>query len=384
MPLPIFAMFLAAFGIGTAEFVIAGLLPDVSSDLGVSIPTAGLLITAYALGVAAGGPVVTLLISRVARKTALLSLVAAFTVGQALCALAPDYALLMAARLLVSIGHGAYFGVAAIAATRLVPPGQSGRAVALLLAGITVANILGVPAGTAIGNSMGWRATFWAVGGLGVLSLAAIALLVPADKPEHHVQTSLGAQVRVLGRPAIYMSFLVIIIAMVGQFSMFTYIAPFLIEITQVPIDLVPWLLLLFGVGSTIGVLIGGRLADWKLMPTLIGMLLLSAAVYAVMALFGSSLWVMVASIPIWAGLSFGFGAPVQSRILKAAADAPNLASPLVPTAFNIGIAAGASLGAFALELGWGYSTLPLIGIVASILAALVAAVSARPETSPA
>lgn len=384
MPLPIFAMFLAAFGIGTAEFVIAGLLPDVSSDLGVSIPTAGLLITAYALGVAAGGPVVTLLISRVARKTALLSLVAAFTVGQALCALAPDYALLMAARLLVSIGHGAYFGVAAIAATRLVPPGQSGRAVALLLAGITVANILGVPAGTAIGNSLGWRATFWAVGGLGVLSLAAIALLVPADKPEHHVQTSLGAQVRVLGRPAIYMSFLVIIIAMVGQFSMFTYIAPFLIEITKVPIDLVPWLLLLFGVGSTIGVLIGGRLADWKLMPTLIGMLLLSAAVYAVMALFGSSLWVMVASIPIWAGLSFGFGAPVQSRILKAATDAPNLASPLVPTAFNIGIAAGASLGAFALELGWGYGTLPLIGIVASILAALVAAVSARPETSPA
>lgn len=384
MPLPIFAMFLAAFGIGTAEFVIAGLLPDVSSDLGVSIPTAGLLITAYALGVAAGGPVVTLLISRVARKTALLSLVAAFTVGQALCALAPDYALLMAARLLVSIGHGAYFGVAAIAATRLVPPGQSGRAVALLLAGITVANILGVPAGTAIGNSLGWRATFWAVGGLGVLSLAAIALLVPADKPEHHVQTSLGAQVRVLGRPAIYMSFLVIIIAMVGQFSMFTYIAPFLIEVTKVPIDLVPWLLLLFGVGSTIGVLIGGRLADWKLMPTLIGMLLLSAAVYAVVALFGSSFWVMVASIPIWAGLSFGFGAPVQSRILKAAADAPNLASALVPTAFNIGIAAGASLGAFALELGWGYSTLPLIGIVASILAALVAAVSARLETSPA
>lgn len=384
MPLPIFAMFLAAFGIGTAEFVIAGLLPDVSSDLGVSIPTAGLLITAYALGVAAGGPVVTLLISRVARKTALLSLVAAFTVGQALCALAPDYALLMAARLLVSIGHGAYFGVAAIAATRLVPPGQSGRAVALLLAGITVANILGVPAGTAIGNSLGWRATFWAVGGLGVVSLAAIALLVPADKPEHHVQTSFGAQVRVLGRPAIYMSFLVIIIAMVGQFSMFTYIAPLLIEITKVPIDLVPWLLLLFGVGSTIGVLIGGRLADWKLMPTLIGMLLLSAAVYAVMALFGSSLWVMVASIPIWAGLSFGFGAPVQSRILKAATDAPNLASPLVPTAFNIGIAAGASLGAFALELGWGYGTLPLIGIVASILAALVAAVSARLETSPA
>lgn len=384
MPLPIFAMFLAAFGIGTAEFVIAGLLPDVSADLGVSIPTAGMLITAYALGVAAGGPVVTLLISRIARKTALLALVAAFTVGQALCALAPDYSLLMAARLLVSIGHGAYFGVAAIAATKLVPPGQSGRAVALLLAGITVANILGVPAGTAIGNSLGWRATFWAVGALGVLSLVAIALLVPADKPEQHAQTSLAAQVRVLGRPAIYLSFLVIIIAMVGQFSMFTYIAPFLIEITHAPVDLVPWLLLLFGVGSTVGVLVGGRLADWRLMPTLIGMLLLAAGVYAVMAMFGGNVWVMVACIPLWAGLSFGFGAPVQSRILKAAADAPNLASPLIPTAFNVGIAMGASLGAFALEMNWGYATLPLIGVVVSLGAAAIATASARLETSPA
>ena len=293
MPLPLLALFLAAFGIGTAEFVIAGLLPAVSTDLGVSIPTAGLLISAYAIGVAIGGPIVTLLVAKLSRKTAIVILVGAFTAGQALCALAPDYTMLLIARLLVSIGHGAYFGVAAISATRLVPPAQSGRAVAMLLAGITVANIIGVPAGTAIGNALGWRATFWAVGAFSAVALAAITLLVPADAPETHAPASLGSQFRVLGRPAIYMSFAIIVSAATGQFVLFSYIAPFLIEVTKVPVDLVPWLLLLFGVGSTAGVLIGGRLADWKLMPTLIGMLLGAAVVYALILVLSGNLIAM-------------------------------------------------------------------------------------------
>ena len=380
MPLPIFALFLAAFGIGTAEFVIAGLLPDVSVDLSVSIPTAGLLISAYAIGVAIGGPLVTLALARVPRKSALLILVGTFTIGQVLCALAPDYTLLMVARLLVSIGHGAYFGVAAITATRIAGPGKAGRAVALLLAGITVSNIIGVPAGTAIGNALGWRATFWAVGGLSLLSVAAIALLVPASPPEHRAAASLGNEIRVLGRPQIWMTFIVVMVAMIAQFSLFTYIAPFLTEITRVPAEVVPWLLLLFGVGSTLGVLIGGRLADWKLMPTLVGMLLAAAAVYGVIWLAGGNVWVVAVCIVLWSGLSFGFGAPAQTRILKAAADAPNLASPLVPTAFNIGIALGASIGAAALEAGWGYPSLPLIGVVSSLAAAAIAVASWRFE----
>lgn len=380
MPLPIFALFLAAFGIGTAEFVIAGLLPDVSVDLGVSIPTAGLLISAYAIGVAIGGPLVTLALARVPRKSALLILVGTFTIGQVLCALAPDYTLLMVARLLVSIGHGAYFGVAAITATRIAGPGKAGRAVALLLAGITVSNIIGVPAGTAIGNALGWRATFWAVGGLSLLSVAAIALFVPASPPEHRAAASLGNEIRVLGRPQIWMTFIIVMVAMIAQFSLFTYIAPFLTEITRVPAEVVPWLLLLFGVGSTLGVLIGGRLADWKLMPTLVGMLLAAAAVYGVIWLAGGNVWVVAVCIVLWSGLSFGFGAPAQTRILKAAADAPNLASPLVPTAFNIGIALGASIGAAALEAGWGYPSLPLIGVVSSLAAAAIAVASWRFE----
>jgi len=377
MPLPLIALFLTAFGIGTAEFVIAGLLPEVSTDLGVSIPTAGFLITAYAIGVAVGGPVVTLLTSRFSRRNTVLALVAVFTFGQVLCAIAPTYSLLMAARLLVSIGHGAFFGVAAIVATRLVPPEKSGSAVALLLAGITVANILGVPGGTAIGNLLGWRATFWAVGLLGLLSLVATAVLLPSDKPEAaHERASLGDQFKVLARPVIFLSFAVIIVAMIGQFAVFTYIAPYLITVTAVPQDLVPWLLLLFGVGSTIGVLAGGRLADWKLMPSLVGMLVALAAVYAAMALSSYNAIAMGICILLWSGLCFGFGAPVQTRILKAAADAPNLASPLVPTAFNLGIALGASIGAAALDHGWGYISLPWIGCIASVAAAVIAVIS--------
>lgn len=386
MPLPIFALFLAAFAIGTAEFVIAGLLPEVSTDLGVTIPTAGLLISAYAIGVAIGGPLVTLALARLPRKAALLLLVSAFTVGQALCAIAPDYTLLMTARLLVSIGHGAYFGVAAIAATQIAGQGKAGRAVALLLAGITVANIFGVPAGTAIGNALGWRTTFWAVGALGLVALAAIAVLVPASPRQPRAAASLGNEIRVLAQPAIWMTFVVVIVAMIAQFSLFSYIAPYLTEITRVPLDWVPWLLVLSGIGSTGGVLIGGRLADWKLMPTLIGMLLAAAVVYGVIWLAGSNVWVMAVCIALWSGLSFGFGAPAQTRILKAAAAAPNLASPLVPTAFNIGIALGASIGAAALEAGWGYPSLPLIGIVSSLAAAAIAAASwtaGRPGKTP-
>ncbi|MBI4049138.1 MAG: MFS transporter [Devosia nanyangense] len=382
MPLPLIALFLAAFGIGTAEFVIAGLLPEVSVDLGVSIPTAGFLITAYAIGVAVGGPIVTLLTSRYSRRNTILALIAVFTIGQALCAIAPNYPMLMAARLLVSIGHGAFFGVAAIVATRLVAPEKAGSAVSMLLAGITVANILGVPGGTAIGNALGWRATFWAVGLLGLVSLLAIMLLLPADKPEAtHERTSLSAQFKVLGRPVILLSFAIIIVAMIGQFAVFTYIAPYLITVTNVPQDLVPWLLLLFGVGSTIGVLVGGRLADWKLMPSLIGMLLALTVVYAAMALSSYHAIAMGICILLWSGLSFGFGAPVQTRILRASADAPNLASPLIPTAFNLGIALGASIGAAALDHGWGYVSLAWIGSAVSLAAAVIAVVSWNFET---
>jgi DHA1 family inner membrane transport protein len=286
----------------------------------------------------------------------------------------------MAARLLVSIGHGAYFGVAAIVATRLVGQEKAGRAIALLLSGITVANILGVPGGTAIGNLFGWRATFWVIGALGIAVLAFIYAVLPRDAAPERQAGSIAGEFRVLARPAIYMSFAVIVVAMIGQFAVFTFIAPYLIEVTGIAEAVVPWLLLLFGLGSTIGVLIGGRLADWKLMPSLIGMLVALAVTYGLMALASFSPTAMAFAILVWSALSFGFGAPVQTRILKAAADAPNLASPLVPTAFNIGIALGASVGAFALDHGWGYVSLPLIGVAVSLAATVIALASWQVE----
>ena len=376
MPLPILSLFLAAFGIGTAEFVIAGILPEVSSDLGVTIPQAGILITAYAVGVAIGGPVVTMLIGNVSRKVAIVTLIAMFTVGQVFCALAPTYEWLMAARLFVSIGHGAYFGAAAIMATRLVPPGKAGSAVGLLLAGLTVANILGVPGGTAIGQAFGWRATFWAVAVLGLIALVATAVLLPYDKPEHHEGGKLRRQVRALGRQTVYLTFATIIVSIIGQFALFTYIAPFLTEVTGVDPSAVPWLLLLFGLGSTAGVLLGGRLADRKLMPSLIGMLVGAGLVFLLMTLFGGQPVIMGILILLWSGVSFGFGTPAQSRILKAASDAPNLASSLIPTAFNIAIALGSGIGAYVLEHGWSYASLPAIGAVVSFAGAAIAAVS--------
>jgi DHA1 family inner membrane transport protein len=376
MPLPLLALFLTSFAIGTAEFVIAGLLPEVSTHLGVTIPTAGYLITAYAIGVAVGGPVLGLLSAKFSRKATLLALVGTFTIGQALCALAPNFEMLMVARLIVSFAHGAFFGVATIVASNLVPAEKRGSAVALLLAGITIANILGVPAGTAIGNVLGWRATFWAVGLLALIALLANAWLLPADPARHEEKSNLRNEFRALGRQGVYVSLIIIIAAMIGQFSLFTYIAPLLITVTGISADIMPWLLLLFGIGSTLGVFIGGRLTDWKLMPSLIGILLLQALIYALLTAVVHAPIPMAISVLLWGGASFAFGAPVQTRILNWANAAPNLASTLIPSAFNIGIALGAVIGSTALEHGLGYALLPWIGCLFSIIGAGIALVS--------
>ena len=376
MPIALFALFLSTFAIGTTEFVIAGLLPQVSHDLGVGIPTGGLLITAYAIGVAIGGPLLSFGLARLPGKFALLLLLGVFTAGQALCALAPDYSWMLVARVLVAATHGAIFGVGAIVATQLVSADRAGRAVSYLLAGVTVANVLGVPAGAAIGTYFGWRATFWAVGLLGCAAILAVVLLVPAGAGQRQKSASLLEQVHVLGRPAVYLTFLILIVGMIGQFALLTYIVPVLNEVSGVPPTAVPWLLLAFGVGSTLGVLIGGRLSDWKMLPSLIGILLAQAATYAFIELVMGSAPLMSFSMLIWGAVGFAFGAPAQARILKAASEAPNLASTLIPSAYNVGIAVGATSGGIALGLGGGYGALPLIGLVASLAGAGIGLVS--------
>lgn len=376
MSLPLIALFLAAFAFGTAEFVIAGILPDVATGLGVSIPVAGYLISGYAIGIAIGGPLLAVATKKMTRKALILLLGGVFILGQVFCALAPNFELLMLARVLVSVVHGTYFGIAAIVAVSIVSPEKRGFAVALILSGLTVSNILGVPGGTAIGNALGWRATFWTVGAIGLVATLAVAVFLPRNAASETTSGSFMREFKVLGRQQIVASLFIVILVMIGQYSLFTYIAPLLTNVTGLETGIIPWVLLLYGVGSTIGVFIGGRLADWKLMPSLVAILALQAVMFVTLYFVSPYPIAMAIATVVWGGVNFAFGSPVQSRVLAWAADAPNLASALIPTGFNIGIAIGAILGAGVIDSGLGYGVLPLIGGATSALAAAIAIAS--------
>jgi len=376
MPLPLLALFLAAFAFGTTEFVIAGVLPEVAGGLGVSIPTAGTLVSGYALGIAVGGPLLTLVTPNVPRKTLLLILTAVFTAGQVACALAPDFVSMLALRVAVAVAHGTYFGVAMVVATGSVREDRRGMAVALVLAGLTVSGIVGVPAGTAIGNLWGWRATFWTMTALGLLAAAAIALLIPATKAATAAPAGLRREIGVLGRQQVWTSLIVMLMLMLGQFVPYTYITPLLQEVTGLDDRLVPWVLLAAGVGSTAGVLVGGKLAGRHLMPWLIAMLASQAVVLAAMFAAGPYPLPMVLVIMVWGAANFSIGTAVQTRILSWTADAPNLASSLIPSGFNVGIALAAFVGAAMLNAGFSYRSLPLIGVAAMAVATATAAAS--------
>ena len=373
MPLPLVALFLAAFAFGTTEFVIAGVLPRVAQGLGVSVPTAGYLVSAYAIGIAVGGPLLTLATRRMSRKTLLLCLVLAFTAGQAACALAPDFASMLMLRVAVAVAHGAYFGVAMVVAVNLVRADQRGIAVAVILSGLTVSNVIGVPIGTAIGTLWGWRATFVVMGGLGLLAIAALAAFVPRTVGASIAPVAFSREVGVLGRQQVWTSLILMLMLMIGQFGLYTYITPMLLEVTGIDEALVPWVLLLNGVGATLGVFIGGKLADWKLMPSLIALLFLQAVTLATIYVVSPYPWPMVAALFVWGGINFAIGTPIQTRILAWTADASGLAASLIPSGFNVGIALAAFLGAAMLNAGYGYRSLPALGAAAMLVAVVVA-----------
>ncbi len=376
MSLPLLALFLAAFAFGTTEFVIAGVLPQVAEGLGVSVPTAGYLVSGYACGIAIGGPLLALATKGLSRKALLLGLAVAFTLGQVACAMAPDFASMLALRVAVAVAHGAYFGVAMVVAVGLVREDQRGMAVAIILSGLTVSNVIGMPAGTAIGNLWGWRATFWVMGALGILAGLAMLILLPRTAGATTRPVGLAREVRVLGRQQVWTSLIMMLMLMIGQFGLFTYITPTLIEVTGLDENIVPWVLLLNGVGATIGVFLGGKLADWKMMPSLITMLALQALTLAVVYAVSPYPLPMIAAIVVWGGLNFAIGTPIQTRILTWTADASSLASSLIPSGFNIGIALAASLGAAVLNGGYGYRALPVLGAIAMVVAAVVACIS--------
>jgi DHA1 family inner membrane transport protein len=374
MPLPIIALFIAAFAFGTTEFVIAGVLPQVADGLGVAVPTAGYLVSGYAIGIAVGGPLLTVATARLSRRALLVGLVLAFTAGQAACALAPGFAAMLVLRFAIAVAHGAYFGVAMVVATGLVREEKRGMAVALVLAGLTVSNILGVPAGTAIGNAWGWRSTFWAMFALGLAATAAIVALMPRGAGAAARPAGLMREVRVLGRQQVWSSLILMLMLMIGQFVPYTYITPMLRQVTGLDAGFVPWVLLLNGIGATLGVFAGGRISDR--MPVLIALLAVQLLVLAAMYLAAPYPWPMVAVVTLWGATNFTIGTSIQTRILGWTVDAPNLASSLIPAGFNVGIALAASIGAMLLSNGYGYRSLPVLGVGAMIVAVAVATAS--------
>lgn len=376
MPFAIYALAMAAFAVGSAEFVISGLLPLLSEDLGVSIPVAGLLVTAYAAGVAVGGPILTILTSRYSQRTVLIGVMSLFTVAQLLCAIAPDYGMLLGARLLSSIAHGAFFGAGNVVVANLVPPERRGAAFSLFISGITIANLLGLPGGSAIGLNFGWRTTFLTVAAIGAVAVAVLVLRVPRTGGPGERSATLGAQWRELRHQQVWLSYLTIAFVMVGTLAFGTYQVPIMENVTGIAPEIVPVYLLIGGLGSVLGIYLGGRGTDWKPMPTLIASLLMQALFFFTM-LFAmhDKVW-MTANLLITSILGFSFSTPLQARVIMAARAAPNLASSLISTAFNIGIAAGAATGAWLISIGVSYADIPAVGIVSSLCAAATASLS--------
>jgi DHA1 family inner membrane transport protein len=374
MPLALYALTAGAFGIGVTEFVIMGLLIEVGADFGVSISAAGLLISGYALGVVVGAPIMTIATGRWPRKTVLLVLMAIFTLGNAACALAPDYWSLMAARVLTAFAHGTFFGVGSVVATTLVAPSKKASAIAVMFTGLTVANILGVPFGTWLGQGYGWRSTFSAVTLVGLVAFAIIALLVPKDKTAP-AASNLRNDLAVLARPQVLMGLLTTVLSWVGVFAVFTYIAPILIRVSGFSESAVSPILLVFGGGLVVGNLLGGRLADRWLIPALLGSLLTLAAVLLLMTFAAHNQTAAVVFVALLGAAAFATVPPLQMWVLEKAAGAgQSLASSFNIAAFNLGNAIGAWLGGFVIDHGLGLGAVPWVAALVPLAAAAVAA----------
>lgn len=360
MNVALLALAIGAFGIGTTEFVIVGLLPDVAADLGVSIPSAGLLVSGYALSVVVGAPLITAAGSRLPRKTLLVSLMGLFVAGNALCALAGSYALLMTGRAVAALCHGAFFGIGSVVAANLVAPNRRASAIAMMFTGLTVATVLGVPLGTALGQNFGWRSTFWAVTALGVLGMFGILALVPRQPVADGA--TLRTELAVFRRPQVWLALVMTTLGFGGVFASFTYIAPMMTEVAGFSDGAVTWLLVLFGVGLCVGNVVGGRAADRSLMPSLYLILALLASVLVVFVFTAHSPLPAAITIAVFGVAGFATVAPLQMRVMDKAKGAPALASAANIAAFNLGNAIGAWLGGLAIDAKLGYTAPNWVG----------------------
>lgn len=365
MPLAVYVLGLSVFCIGTSEFMISGLLPELAADLSVSIPDAGLLISGYALGVVIGGPVLTLATLRVPRKTSLLGLLSLFVVGQTIGALAPGYTVLMIGRIVAALAQGAFFGVGSVAAVTLAGPEKRGRALAVMFSGLTVANVLGVPAGTVLGQQGGWRVSFWAVNVLAVLAILGVLFLMPRLPVGQHVgvRSEFGA----FRRPRVWVALATTMLTQAGIFCCFSYLAPLFTDVTGFPEGAVSPLLMLFGVGCFLGNIIGGRFVDRYLLPNLYVGTAAMIAVLALLVVAAHDKTATVVAVAAFGIAAFSINPALQAQVMSEAGDAPTLATTTNTSAFNVGNTIGPWVGGLVISAGYGFTAPAWAGAVLAL-----------------
>lgn len=380
IPLPLLVLALSAFAIGTTEFVIMGLLPEVAHDLDVSIPAAGWLVTGYALAVAIGAPFMAMATGHLSRRKALIILMGVFILGNFLCAVAANYGLLMFARVVTALCHGAFFGIGSVVAATLVAPDQRARAVALMFTGLTLANVLGVPLGTALGQVSGWQSTFVAVTLIGIVTLIGLIrfLPVPAEKEAH---VSMKQEFQALKGAGIWLALLTTVLFAAAMFTVFTYIAPLLRDVTGVSPQGVTWSLFLIGLGLTIGNLIGGRMADWNLATTLALSFIGIAATSAIFSWSSQSLVPAEITLFLWALVTFAAVPALQVSVVHFGKAAPNLVSTMNIGAFNIGNALGAWVGGLVIDQGLELVQVPLAAALIALIGLAVTLYTFRKQS---
>ncbi|OQO91161.1 MFS transporter [Saccharomonospora piscinae] len=366
MPIALLALAIGAFGIGTTEFVMMGVLPEVARDLGISIPAAGNFITAYALGVVVGAPALTAVAVRLSRKTMLLSMMGVFTISNALFAISPTQEIGMLFRFVAGLPHGAFFGAGAVVAATLVGPQRRAKAVSMMFLGLTLANVIGVPGGTFLGQQFGWRATFGVVALIGVVALAAITKLVPR---QHHIpRSSLRGELGAFRKPQVWFALAIVTFGLGGGFASLSYVSPMLTEVSGYDATSVTLLLSLAGLGMTVGNVLGGRLADRFPLPGLFGAMTALAVVLLTFTVTADSKIGAAVTLFLVGMTSFMVGPMMQARIMEKAGGAQSMVSAAVQSAFNIANSIGAYLGGLAIAGGFGLVSPNVVGAMLAVV----------------
>ncbi len=381
--LVILALACGGFGIGTGEFAIMGLLPDVAATFQVSTPQAGYVISAYALGVVVGAPLIAIAGAKASRRSLLLILMSVFTVGNLASALAPDFLSFTVLRFLTGLPHGAYFGVSALVAASLVPVQMRAQAVGYMMMGLTVATLLGTPVMAFFGQSLNWRVLFLSVGAIGALTVTLIWLYLPRDKPTEGA--GVMRELVAFTHPQVVLTLTLAATGFGGMFSIFSYIAGTATEVAHMPAGMIPVIMALFGVGMNVGNVVGSKLADIALMGTIGGMLVFNIVVMSLFSLTAGSPW-MLCTCTFLIGCTFAAGPAIQTRLMDVAADGQTLAAASLHSAFNVANALGAWLGGLVIAFGYGYAATGYVGAVLSFFGLFVFAASVMLErrSSPA